>query len=174
MNILSNLYVILVLRTLHVAGGVLWAGAAVFSLVLLIPAVRSSGLAGQKLMQNLGPRMGPFMGLVTTLTVLSGALLYARFAAGGLSFIWNTGPGAAFTLGALAALASYLIGTAYFGKAQGKIAALGEKMASAGGPPPVEQVQQMGRMQATLMRAYQIDLVLLVVAMVAMAVARYL
>jgi uncharacterized membrane protein len=174
MNILFNLYVILVLRVLHVAGGVLWVGAATFYLFLLIPAVRSSDSAGQTFMQKLGPRMGPFMGLVTTVTVLSGALLYARFFSGGISFIWKTGAGAAFTVGAVAALASYVIGSTVFGKTQEKIGALGAAMASAGGPPQPEQVTEMNRLQTFLMKAYQFDFVLLVVAMLAMAVARYL
>ncbi len=174
MSILFNLYISLILRVLHIAGGVLWVGAAVFYLFLLVPAVRSSEAAGQKLMKNLGPRMGPFMGLVTTVTVVSGALLYARLFTGGISFIWKTGAGAAFTVGALAALASYVIGSTVLGKSQEKIAELGEKMASAGGPPQPEQVTEMGRMQAALMKVYQIDFGLLVVALLAMAVARYL
>lgn len=174
MNILFNLYVILVLRVLHVAGGILWVGAATFYLFLLIPAVKSSESAGQKFMQNLGPRMGPFMGLVTTVTVLSGALLYARFFTGGISFIWTTGAGAAFTVGAVAALASYVIGSTVFGKTQEKIGALGAAMAAAGGPPKPEQVTEMNRLQTFLMKAYRFDFVLLVVAMLAMAVARYL
>ncbi|MCQ3937644.1 MAG: hypothetical protein DPW18_11445 [Chloroflexi bacterium] len=174
MNILLNLYVILVLRIAHIAGGVLWVGSAILYLLVLIPAVRSSESAGQKFMQNFGPRFGKMMGLVTTVTVLSGALLYARFFSGGISFIWTTGAGAAFTVGALAALASYVIGSTVFGKTQEKIGALGAAMAGAGGPPKPEQVSEMNRLQSFLMKAYQFDLVLLVVAMVAMAVARYL
>ncbi|RIK32231.1 MAG: hypothetical protein DCC56_00035 [Anaerolineae bacterium] len=174
MNILFNLYVILALRILHVAGGVLWVGAATFYLFLLIPAVRASESSGQKLMQNLGPRMGPFMGIVTTTTVLSGALLYARFFAGGISFIWTTGAGFAFLVGAVAAIGSYVMGVTIFGKTQEKIGALGAAMAGAGAPPQPEQVAEMRRLQAFLMKAYQVDFVLLVVAMLAMAVARYL
>lgn len=174
MNILFNLYVVLVLRILHVAGGVLWVGTAVFYLFLLVPAVRASESSGQKLMQNLGPRMGPFMGFVTTITVLSGALLYARFFTGGISFIWTTGAGFAFTVGALAAIASYVMGVTIFGKTQDKIGALGAAMASAGGPPKPDQVSEMNRLQTFLMKAYQVDIVLLVVALAAMAMARYL
>jgi len=174
MNILSNLYVILALRLAHVAGGVVWVGSAILFLLVLIPAVRSAESAGQSFMQKFGPGFGKMMAIVTTVTVVSGALLYARFFSGGISFIWKTGAGLGFTVGAVAALASYVMGTRVFGPTQAKISALGTAMASAGGPPKSEQVAEMNRLQAFLMKAYQIDLVLLVLAVAAMAVARYL
>jgi uncharacterized membrane protein len=174
MSILSNIYFILVLRIAHIAGGVIWVGSAILYLFLLIPVARSAEAAGQKFMQTLGPRFGKMMGIVTTVTVLSGALLYARYLAAGLAFMWTTHAGLAFTVGALAALASYVIGATVFGKTQEKIGALGAAMQSAGGPPRPEQIAEMHRLQAFLMKAYRIDFALLVVAMIAMAVARYL
>lgn len=174
MAILSNLYVILILRVLHIGGGIMWVGSATLYLLLLVPAARSAQSAGQKFMQTLGPKFGAMMGIVTTLTVLSGALLYARFAVGGLSFIWKTGTGAAFTVGAAAALGSYVLGAGYFGKIQAKIEKLGAQMESAQGAPNPAQVTEMNRLQSSLMKAYRFDLVLLVIAMLAMAAARYL
>jgi len=174
MAILSNLYLILTLRIAHVAGGILWVGGAMLYLFLILPVAKSTESTGQKFMQTLGPRFGAMMRIVTTVTVVSGALLYARFIPGGLSFIWNTGPGAAFTLGAIAALISYGVGVGVFGPTQEKIGALGAAMESAGGPPRPEQVMEMNRLQSSLMKAYRFDFVLLMIAMVAMAVARYL
>jgi len=174
MAILSNLYVILVLRVLHIGGGILWVGSATFYLLLLIPTARSTQSAGQKFLQALGPKFGAMMGIVTTVTVLSGALLYSRFAVGGLGFILNTGMGLAFTVGAVAALSSYVMGVAYFGRMHAKIEKLGAEMESAQGAPNPSQVQEMNRLQSSLMNAYRFDFVLLVIAMLAMAVARYL
>jgi hypothetical protein len=114
------------------------------------------------------------MGIVTTVTVLSGALLYARYLTAGISFLWTTHAGLAFTVGALAALASYVIGATIFGKTQEKIGALGAAIQSAGEPPASQQIAELNRLQSFLMRAYRIDFVLLVIALVAMAVARYL
>ncbi|MDL1943257.1 hypothetical protein FBQ99_13010 [Chloroflexi bacterium CFX2] len=167
MNILNNLYVILILRVLHLGGGIMWVGSAALYLLLLIPAVRSVQSAGQKFMQAFGPRFGAMMGIVTTVTVLSGALLYARFFAGGISFIWTTGAGFGFTVGAVAALGSYILGTSYFGKMQGRIARLGAEMESAQGAPKPAQIQEMNRLQSSLMKAYQFDFFLLAVAMLA-------
>jgi len=174
MNILNNLYVILVLRVLHIGGGIMWVGSAALYLLLLVPAARSAQSAGQKFLQTLGPKFGAMMGLVTTVTVVSGALLYARFAVGGISFIWNTGVGLAFTVGAVAALGSYALGVGYFGKMQARIEKLGAELESAQSATNPAKVQEMNRLQSSLMKAYQFDLVLLAVAMLAMAVARYL
>jgi len=174
MNILFNQYVILALRIAHVASGVMWVGSAVLYLFFLAPAAKSAGAAGQTFMQKFGPRVSPMMGVATTLTVLSGALLYSRFFVGGIKWIWTTGPGLGFTIGALAALTSYVMGVTIFGPTQGKIGALGAAMAEAGGPPKPEQAAEMERLKAYLMKTYRLDFVLLVVAVVAMATARYL
>ncbi|MBV6396048.1 MAG: hypothetical protein HFACDABA_01636 [Anaerolineales bacterium] len=174
MAILSNLYVILILRVLHIGGGIMWVGSATLYLLLLIPVARSLHPAGQKFLQTLGPKFGAMMGLVTTVTVLSGALLYARFFAGGISFIWTTGAGFAFTVGAVAALGSYAMGVAVFGRMQERIAKLGAEIESAQSAPNQAQVQEMNRLQSSLMKAYRFDFVLLIVAMLGMAVARYL
>ena len=174
MNILNNLYVILILRIAHIGGGVIWVGSAILYLFLLVPAAKSAEAAGQKFMQNFGPRFGALMRIVTTTTVLSGVLLYARFFTGSISFIWQTVAGFTFFLGALAAIVSYVIGAAVISPTQEKISALGAEMASAGGPPKPEQVTEMNRLQASVMKVYRFDFVLLVMAVVAMAVGRYL
>ena len=174
MNILFNQYVIIALRIAHIASGVMWAGSATLYLFILVPAVKSAGAAGQAFMQKFGPRVSPMMGVATTLTVLSGALLYSRFFVGGIKWIWTTGPGFGFTVGAIAALISYVMGVTIFGPTQGKIGALGAAMANAGGPPKLEQFVEMERLQVYLMKFYRIDFVLLVIAVVTMAVARYL
>lgn len=174
MDILSNYYVLVALRIAHVGGGIIWAGSAVLFLFLLVPTVRSTQAAGQKFMANFGPRFGKLMPLVTTVTVVSGALLYARFFANGVEWVWTTHAGLGFTIGAIAAVASYVIGSAYLGQTQEKIGALGAAMAAADGPPKPEQLAEMNRMQSALMKAYRIDFALLVIAVLAMSVARYL
>ena len=57
---------------------------------------------------------------------------------------------------------------------QEKIGKLGAEMESAQSAPNPAKVQEMNRLQSSLVKAYQFDFVLLVVAMLAMAVARYL
>ncbi|MBV6392466.1 MAG: hypothetical protein KPEEDBHJ_01688 [Anaerolineales bacterium] len=174
MLILNNLYVILILRVLHVAGGIVWVGSAALYLLMLVPVARITQSAGQKFLQTLAPRLGATLGIVATVTVLSGALLYARFFAGGISFIWTTGAGAAFTVGAVAAFGSYAMGMGVFGKLHAQIGKLEAEIGSAQSAPNPAKVAEKNRLQSSLMKAYQFDLVLLTVAMLGMAVARYL
>jgi uncharacterized membrane protein len=174
MAILSNLYLILILRVLHIGGGIMWVGSATLYLLLIIPAARSAQAAGQKFLQTLGPKFGAMMSIVTTTTVLSGALLYSRFYSGNLNFLWNTSVGLAFTIGAVAAIISYVMGASVISPTQEKIGKLGAAMAGAGGAPKPEQITEMNRLQAFVMKVYRFDFVVLVIAMLAMAVARYL
>jgi hypothetical protein len=173
MNILLNQYVILVLRLTHIISGVLWVGGGTLFIVLLLPTVRAVGPASGAVMQNFGPRFGKYMGIITTLAVLSGALLYSRFFIGQrISWIWTTGPGIGFTAGAIAGFASYFIGSGVLGPTQGKINQLGAEMSA--GQPSAEQATKMQSLQTYIMNAYKLDLVLLGIAVGAMAVARYL
>ena len=66
------------LRILHVLGAVVWAGGAMFALVILGPGVRAAGEAGQRFMKALGERGGParLMGPAGIVTVLTGIGLY--------------------------------------------------------------------------------------------------
>ncbi len=174
MNILLNPYIIIALRLIHITSGVLWVGSGILFIMFLLPAVKAAGPAGGAVMQKLGPRFGKYMGIITTLTVVSGALLYSRFFIGeGFQWIYTTGPGIGFTVGAIAGLTSYVIGERIFGPTQARINALGAEMEAAGQPSP-EQVAKMNRLQSFLMSAYRIDVVILAVAVGAMAVARYL
>jgi uncharacterized membrane protein len=173
MEILSNHWVLIVLRLAHIGGGILWAGSAILFLFLLIPTVRVVQDAGQKFMENFGPRFGKMMSIVTTVTIVAGALLYARFFASGFEWIWTTKSGLAFTIGALAGIISYVLGSAYLGKLQARVGALGATMAAAN-PPKPEQIAQMNQLQRTLMNVYRFDFALLVIAIVTMAIARYL
>jgi hypothetical protein len=61
-------------------------------------------------------RMGVFFPIVAALTILSGAGLYWR-ASGGLQAAWITSPsGLAFTIGGLAAIASFVGGLVLIGR----------------------------------------------------------
>jgi len=171
MNILFNLYVIIVLRIIHIASGIMWVGAAAFYLFLLIPNAKSTKELGQNFMRNLDPRFGMMMRITTTITVVSGGLLYARFFSGGVAWIWTTGPGLGFTIGALASLVSYGMGISIFGPTQEKIIALEKRM---GDSPKPDERNEVHRLKTYLMKNYRIDFVFLVIAVLAMATARYL
>lgn len=166
--------VTLVLRFFHVVGGVFWAGGVMLMVGFIFPTVRASGPQGGRFMQELAQRKLPvFMNAAAGLTMLSGLILYGRLAAanGG----WPaTRSGMAFGIGGLAAILAGIIGGAFVGRTGQQLGKLGEKVQASGGAPSSEQAAEMGRLQTRMWTAMRAVAALLAVAVVAMAIARYL
>jgi uncharacterized membrane protein len=170
-----NVYLLIFLRLIHIVAGLLWAGAAVFYLFFVKPSVHSIGAAGPQFMRNLAERRKYpiFMMSTSLLTVLAGGALFL-YASGGFNLAWiNSGPGLGFTIGSLAALVAFFVGSLAIGPTSAQMGALGAQIASAGGPPKPEQLSALQAMEKKLARAETIDFVLLAIAMLTMATARY-
>jgi uncharacterized membrane protein len=170
-----NIYVLLFLRIFHIVAGVLWVGAAVLYTTHIKPAVRLAGPAGSVFMEAFVQRrkLPVFMQVNSLLTVVAGVVLY-WYSSGGLSASWITsGPGLGYTIGSIAGLLSFLMGSLLIGPRAGRIGKLGQTIAAAGGPPTAAQAEEMQRMESELARIEQIEFVLLLIALVTMATARY-
>ncbi len=170
MNVLMIL-----LRLVHIGAGVFWAGAAVMIAAFVEPAVKESGPEGGRFMQRLvrGQRLSTYMSLSSLATALSGLILYWPVS-GHLSVQWLTsGPGLTLTIGSVAGLLAFAIGSLVNGPTAGKIAALGQEMQAAGGPPNPAQVAAMGSLQTRMRTAGIVDAALLGIAVAGMAIASY-
>lgn len=166
---------VLLLRTIHILAGVCWVGAVVFLACFLIPAIRAAGPGGGAVMSQLGQvrRMPLYMMLTAILAVLSGIGLYWRDS-GGFQSAWRTTPTAmTFGAGAVLAILALIIGAAVNSPAGKRMGMLAAEMQRAGGPPAAEQIAEMQRLQARLAGATNLVAVLLILATIAMAVARY-
>jgi hypothetical protein len=169
-----SVYMVL-LRLVHIGAGVFWAGAAVMVAAFIEPAVRASGPEGGRFMRRLveQQRFSFFMSLAALLTALSGILLYWPVS-GHLSLAWITsGPGLTLTIGSVAGLSAFAIGTAVNGPTARQIAAVGQEMQAAGGPPGPAQLETMRTLQARLRKAGVVDALLLAIAVAGMAIASY-
>lgn len=170
-----NVYFLIVLRLVHVVSGIMWSGAAVFYLFFVKPSVKAIGAAGPQFMQNLAERRKYplFMMSTSLLTVLAGGALY-WVSSGGFNVAWiATGPGTGFTIGSVAALIAYMVGSFGIGPTSAKMGALGGQIAASGKSPTPEQVSIMQALEKKLTRAEQIDFTMLIIAMLTMATARY-
>jgi len=170
-----NAYLLITLRMIHVFAGALWIGAAIFYLFFIKPTVKSIGPAGPQFMHNLTvrARYPMFMISVSLLTVLAGGALYL-ITSGGFNLNWlRSGPGIGFTIGSVAGLVAFLVGTFGIGPTAGSMGALGQKIAQAGGPPTPEQVNALHGLENRLKRAEVVDFVMLSLSMLTMATARY-
>jgi hypothetical protein len=107
------------------------------------------------------------------LTVLAGGALF-WFISGGLNLSWAaTGPGLGFTLGSLAALVAFLLGSFGIGPTAGKISALGGQIATSGNGPTPEQGLKMQTLEKKMTNLENVEFVMLVIALLTMATARY-
>lgn len=141
----TNIYVLNLLRFVHVVAGILWGGAAISYLFFVKPSVTAIGAAGPQFMQNLMERRKYpiFMMSTSLLTVLAGGILF-WFSSGGFNAAWMaSGPGIGFTVGSVASLIAFLAGGIGVGRTSEKMAALGGQIAASGKGPTPEQVAQM-------------------------------
>ncbi|RJP48693.1 MAG: hypothetical protein C4557_12505 [Anaerolineaceae bacterium] len=170
-----NAFLLIVLRLVHVASGILWGGAAVFLLFFVKPSVKAIGAAGPQFMQSLVERRRAplFMLGASVLTVVSGGILY-WFSSGGFNAAWiASGPGIGFTIGSAAALIGFLFGAFGIGPTSAQMGALGAQIAASGKGPTPEQAARMEALEKRLNIAERVDFIMLALAILMMATARY-
>ncbi|HEY4692117.1 MAG TPA: hypothetical protein VIH16_01655 [Bellilinea sp.] len=170
-----NLVLLNALRILHVFGGVLWVGAAIFYLFYVAPSVKAIGPAGGQFMGHLvEKRKYPvYMGISSVATVVSGAVLFT-YVSGNFNPKWITsGVGMVFTIGSVAAFIAFLMGFGLIKPRAVKVNSLGKRIASAGGPPDPALLAELHAVEAELTNIERIEFVFLAISLVAMAIARY-
>jgi hypothetical protein len=168
--------IMVVLRLIHIVSGVFWVGAFIVMAGFLFPAVRATGPQGGRVMQEVMQRrrLPVYLGVAAGLTILSGFVMYGRIA-GATNGAWaSTRPGMTYGIGGLAAILAVIVGAVVAGPAGRKLGKLGERVQASGGPPSAEQAAQMAALQARVGHGMQAVAFLLLVAVVAMAIARYL
>jgi hypothetical protein len=166
--------IMLLLRLVHILAGIFWVGTMFLVAGFLVPTVRETGREGGRFMQHLMQRrrLQVFLGLAMLLTILSGVIMYARFAAATHGAWAATRPGIGYGVGALSAVLAAAIGGAIGSSAGRRMLAVGQAV-GASGPTP-EQQAEMARLQARMSLGARLAAGLLVVAAGAMAIARYL
>ena len=169
-------FLLIILRLIHIVAASLWVGAAIFYLFFVKPSVKAIGPSGAQFMQNLTVRRKypTFMASVSILTILAGAALYL-YTSDGFDIDWiKTGTGIGLTVGALAGVAAFIIGAAGIGPTSAKLGALGQQINNSGGKPTPDQTNALHALEKRLVLIERLDFTMLTIALLAMAVARYL
>lgn len=169
-------WLLLGLRVVHVGSAMVWFGGAIIGGFFLGPTAEALGKAGQPFMDHLvnRRRMGMFFPIVAALTVLSGAALYWRDS-GGLQAAWIGSPsGLTFTIGGVAAIASFVGGLALVGPSVAVQTAVQNELAASNGVPTESQRERLERADRLMRLATRVDLPLILIAGLTMAVGRYL
>jgi uncharacterized membrane protein len=165
------------LRIVHIVTGVIWVGSLFVVVVFVQPSAAALGSAGAPFMSELRRRR--FVDVVfidAVFTVLAGSLLYWRD--------WHTFPsfgdwlgsnfGRSLTVGALLAISGLGVAGLVTRPTIVRLVALGRQVAESGGPPLPETAATIGALQGRLVVAERVSFSLVLLAVVAMASARYL
>lgn len=166
----------IVLRILHIGTGVFWVGTAWFFFGWVEPTTKAIGPQAGPFMHHVvrQRRIVPFILGAATINVIAGLLLYWRSSAG-LDPAWVGSPmGIGYAIGGVAATVAWVVGIRVIGPTVERIDEVGTAMATAGRPPTGGEVARFHRLEERLHRAGQLDLVLLVIAVLMMAISRYL
>jgi hypothetical protein len=162
---------LLFFRLLHIFAGVLWVGGVVMIALFVSPTVRAIGPAGGQFMGHLltKTRIAAYFPAVAGINVVAGLFLFWRAMKSGADWA-GTRSGMTYSIGALAAIIAFLVGGVLIGKSMGGIAKI---LQTSGGPPQGEAAAQLAMYQGRIQRGTNIVLPLLIIAVIAMAVGRY-
>jgi hypothetical protein len=167
----------LVFRILHIVSGIFWVGSAFFVTVFLEPTAGELGPDAGPVMAHLMDKrkVGQIITGIAAFSVIGGLFLYWRDWHAAASFsVWiGTAFGKILTIGGVCAIAAFFLGAGGIPPTINRMNALGKEMGAAGGPPSPEQMAAMASLQHRLKLISRTDLVLVTVAIVAMATARY-
>jgi uncharacterized membrane protein len=166
---------IIVLRLVHVLGGLFWVGTGLFSAIFLIPAMSDAGPAAGAIMGGLQRRrMFVVLPIVAVLTILSGVRLMWLTSGGFAPGYFTSGRGATFTVAAVAAIVAFALGLTIGRPMAARLAAVGESLRIAGDAETKARLGgEMSRLQRRNMLLNRVTGVLLIIAAAGMAVGRY-
>jgi hypothetical protein len=167
---------VIVLRLTHVVAGSLWVGMATFVTYFFQPALQEAGPEGGKVMMAVQRRgIMTIMPSLAVATLISGLWLYVRAAGGDHGAFARSGPGMAFGLGGLAAIAAFVLGMVVMRPAMMKSVALAQSLGPSATPDERQRVgAEAQRLRARGSVSGKAVTHLLFFAVAAMAVARYL
>jgi uncharacterized membrane protein len=166
----------LVFRFIHIIAGALWFGSAFLFALFIGPAAAKVGPASVPVMHvAVKERKVPqvITGLAIT-AVAAGWIMWLYHANQlGLSTWWQFTEAKVLLLGGLLATVAMFEGQHGIGRNVEKLVDLGDTVAASGAPPSADQMAETQRLGAAIEKASKIDLLLLFLAVVCMATARY-
>lgn len=165
----------LVLRVIHIGLGVFWAGAVIFVAFYLSPAVGRAGPAGGAVMQEIQKaKLMVVLPTAALATILSGFWIMWILSGGFSAHFFATRYGITLSIGAIATLVAFGMGYVVMRPAQLRMGELGARLAAADGDEERGRLAgEMAALRARSALAARAVAWLLIVAVVAMAAARY-
>lgn len=167
--------VVLLLRVLHVVLGVFWGGAVLLNAFFLQPALRDAGPEGGKVMAALLRRgFMTAMPVAAIITLVSGLWLYWRVSGGFQAEYVHSAGGMTLAIGGVCAIVGFAIGMVAIRPNMGKAAALMQAASQASESERNANIAQAQVLRQRAATAGNVVNVLIIIAILAMAVGRYL
>jgi uncharacterized membrane protein len=167
---------ILVLRLVHILGGIFWLGSGLFTSFFLVPALTQSGSAAGQVMVGLQQRrLFTVLPTVGVLTIVSGLRLMWITSGGFSPAYFSTTVGRTYTLSGAAAILAFLLSTVLARPAAVRAATLGRTLATttdSAAKSALTAEMESARRRGSI--ASKASIALLVFSAAGMAVARYL
>ncbi|MGH7523832.1 MAG: hypothetical protein ACREK8_05970 [Gemmatimonadales bacterium] len=165
----------IILRLVHIGCGVFWAGGVLFLNFIVGPAIGAAGPDGAKVMLELHRRhyIDKIL-VVALLTILSGLELMRRDSAGFQGAWFHSSFGIGISTGMLGAIIAFLVGVILIKPATVRMARLGGEMASAAPEARAALGVELAAARGRLIASGAVGSIFVLIAVFAMAVARYL
>ena len=165
-------YLTVVLRLIHIIGGIFWVGAGLLMNFFIGPTLRATGDAGKQFAGHFmtRTRVVAVMNISVYGSVLAGLWLYGIDSHWLQSAWMKSSSGIGFTIGALFGLVGFITGIMN-GSNNRKMAALGSQIQ---GKPTPEQAAQLGAIQKQQAWVVPVNSWTLLLAALFMAISRYL
>lgn len=159
---------IALVRAVHVIAVVAWFGGGLFTVAMVLPAVRSAGPAGKGFMMAVLRKggFGKFFGIAAVVGILAGATLFWKY--GYHRDPFGTTPSTLLTLGAIVGLVAFVESLAVSMPNEAKMKKIVAQMGP-GGPTP-EQAALLERLAAKQAKAGVRTVSMVAVALVLMLI----
>ena len=165
---------LLVLRVVHVVGGIIWVGSGVLLGLFLAPALSKLGpVAGQVMGELQKRKMMTVLPIIAILTILSGVRLMQITSLGFSAAYFASASGKTFAAAGLAGIVAFFVGIIFNRPIALRMAKVNQEMAA----NPANKEALAAEAKALQQRAATMGFIvlgLLVLAACGMAVARYL
>ena len=164
----------IVLRLIHIFGGVFWVGASFLVVGYVAPSVQAAGDAGRAFMSQFAVKssFSIAMAVAGTLTMLSGLLMYWEIFGFRVDAL-ESGQAVALTIGGLAGIVALIVGFAFQFRSIGIMKGIAKEIGASGGPPSPEQQALMAHQGERVALGGRITVVFMTIALIGMATAQY-
>ena len=166
---------LILLRLIHIVCTVIWTGGMIYLAAFVIPAAKASGPDGAKFIQQLyGTNKLPvIMNGAAILSIASGIILMQKLL-GGLQPVFNSTHGLIIFIGALLALAGFIVGLSVNLPNARRMNTIGKMLAASGTPPNEVQLEELQRLRSKSFAATNVIAILLLASLILMSIVKYL